>query len=502
MTLPTTPPAPAPPPTPMGKGTLSRQLVLRTTALVALVTVALSMFTALASFQILQQQLDGRLESAIERPAFRSRPGSTGTNTGTDEQTSPGDPGGSGLIRVDATLGQDAAGNLVVTLYRDPTRPDSISRGTVVQLLAAVANRVNAAPFTVRVNGGGLYRVQVRTDADSVTTMVGLPYSEVTSPMTSQLVMAGLLTIGAVVLSYVAARRVVETSLRPLTRLAATANQVSNLPLESGEGLVPIRVAPQDANPASEVGQVGLAFNHMLDNVEHALAARHRSEAKLRQFIADASHELRNPLASIRGYAELTRRGSDELPDDTAHALGRIEAESERMTALVQDLLLLARLDSEPTLELRPTDVTEIVLNAVSDARAASSDHTWSLDLPEDVVTARADPHRLHQVVTNLLANARTHTPAGTSVQASLRASDGWAVISVSDNGPGVPPEIQDSVFERFTRADVSRVRQAGGSSTGLGLAIVAAVVNAHGGQVSLDSRPGGTTFTIRIPLA
>ena len=502
MTLPTTPPAPAAPPAPMGKGTLSRQLVLRTTALVALVTVALSMLTALASFQILQQQLDSRLESAIERPAFRSRPGSTGANTGTDEQTSPGDPGGSGLIRVDATLSQDADGNLVVTLYRDPTRPDSISRATVVQLLAAVANRVNAAPFTVRVNGGGLYRVQVRTDATSVTTMVGLPYSEVTSPMTSQLVMAGLLTIGAVVLSYVAARRVVQTSLRPLTRLAATANQVSNLPLESGEGLVPIRVAPQDANPASEVGQVGLAFNHMLDNVENALAVRHRSETKVRQFVADASHELRNPLASIRGYAELTRRGSEELPEDAAHALGRIEAESERMSALVQDLLLLARLDSEPTLDLQPTDVTELVLNAVSDARAASSDRTWGLDLPDDPVMARADAHRLHQVVANLLANARTHTPTGTRVETTLRAEGGWAVISVTDDGPGVPEEIRDSVFERFTRADASRVRQAGGSSTGLGLAIVSAVVNAHGGKVLLDSAPGHTTFSIRIPLA
>ncbi len=189
--------------------------------------------------------------------------------------------------------------------------------------------------------------------------------------MTSQLMMAGLLTLGAILLSYVGARRVVERSLRPLTRLAATATQVSNLPLDSGDGNVPIRVAPGDANPASEVGQVGLAFNHMLDNVEGALAARHRSETKVRQFVADASHELRNPLASIRGYAELTRRGSEELPDDAAHALGRIEAESERMSALVQDLLLLARLDSEPTLDLQPTDLTEIVLNAVSDARAA-----------------------------------------------------------------------------------------------------------------------------------
>ncbi len=483
------PAAPTASPSPMGKGTLSRQLVLRTTALVALVTVALSVFTALASFQILQQQLDARLESAIGRPTGRNPDsGDTGNQ--------PGDLGGSGLIRIDAATING------VLKYQVSARPDSVDDATVVALLSL---RPERDPVTVAVSGSGLYRVLIQQrvlNAATITTVVGLPYSEVTTPMSSQLIMAGLLTVGAVILSFVAARRVVETSLRPLTRLAATATQVSNLPLESGEGHVPIRVAPQDANPASEVGRVGLAFNHMLDNVENALAVRHRSETKVRQFVADASHELRNPLASIRGYAELTRRGSEALPEDAAHALGRIEAESERMSALVQDLLLLARLDSEPTLDLRATDVTEIVLNAVSDARAANSDHTWALDLPEDVVTARADAHRLHQVVANLLANARTHTPAGTHVNTALRAEDGWAVISVTDNGPGVPPEIRDSVFERFTRADASRVRRAGGSSTGLGLAIVSAVVHAHGGQVWLDCEPGRTTFAIRIPLA
>ncbi|HEY3337235.1 MAG TPA: HAMP domain-containing sensor histidine kinase [Propionicimonas sp.] len=480
-------------PSPMGKGTLSRQLVVRTTALVALVTVVLSLFTALASFQILQRQLDDRLEAAASRPLQRGGP------SGSDYQNGPGDLGGSGLIRIDAPLdGYVLKVNNLEVAYYVSSRPESVPDETVKELLGLGAT---TEAVTRPVPGGGLYRFVVR-EQRGVKTVIGLPYAAVSAPMSSQLIMTGLLTLGAILLSYVGARRVVERSLRPLTRLAATATQVSNLPLDSGEGHVPIRVAPGDANPASEVGQVGLAFNHMLDNVEGALAARHRSETKVRRFVADASHELRNPLASIRGYAELTRRGSEELPADAAHALSRIEAESERMSALVQDLLLLARLDSEPTLDLQPTDLTEIVLNAVSDARAASSDHTWSLNLPEDVVMGRADAHRLHQVVANLLANARTHTPPGTSVETALSAADGWAVISVTDNGPGVPAEIQDSVFERFTRADVSRVRQAGGSSTGLGLAIVAAVVNAHGGRVDLDSRPGHTRFTIRVPLA
>ncbi len=480
MTLPLLP-VPPPRPTMMGKGTLSRQLVLRTTALVAAVTIALSLFTGLAMFQVLQGQLDAKLQAAASRPGIRYGPGSS------DDDNGPGDIGGAGLIRLDYLNGTWVLNSA----------PDAVTRNEAAALITTTLSR---DPRTIGVSGVGLYRF-VRVDRQNSSTIVGLPYSEISTPMTSLVIMAGLLTLGAIVVSYIGARRVVERSLRPLTRLAATATQVSTLPLDSGEGHVPIRVAPGDANPASEVGRVGLAFNHMLDNVENALAARHRSETKVRRFVADASHELRNPLASIRGYAELTRRGTDELPSDAAHALGRIEAESERMSALVQDLLLLARLDSEPTLELQATDVTEIVLNAVSDARAASADHTWALDLPEEVVMARADAHRLHQVVANLLANARTHTPAGTRVETALRTVDGWAVIAVSDNGPGVPPEIQDSVFERFTRADVSRVRQAGGSSTGLGLAIVAAVVNAHGGQVSLDSRPGVTTFSIRIPL-
>jgi two-component system OmpR family sensor kinase len=469
-------------PSPMGKGTLSRRLVVRTTALVALVTVVLTLFLALASFQILERQLDDRLQVASGRPG--RIPASTD-----NDQNGPADPAGSGLIRLD---------ELSEGIWRVTSAPDSFTKDAATALTSL---ELSNGPVTANVRGLGLYRVLV-VQRNGLHTVIGLPYSEVSRPMISLLIMAGLLTLGAILLSYVGARRVVERSLRPLTRLAATATQVSNLPLDSGDGNVPIRVAPGDANPASEVGQVGLAFNHMLDNVEGALAARHRSETKVRQFVADASHELRNPLASIRGYAELTRRSSEELPDDAAHALGRIEAESERMSALVQDLLLLARLDSEPTLDLQPTDLTEIVLNAVSDARAADSDHTWSLNLPEDVVMGKADAHRLHQVVANLLANARTHTPPGTRVETALSAQDGWAVISVTDNGPGVPAEIQESVFERFTRADVSRVRKAGGSSTGLGLAIVAAVVNAHGGKVDLDSRPGYSRFTIRVPLA
>ena len=480
MTL-ATPPVPAPPTSPMGAGTLSRQLVLRTTALVALACIALSLFTGLATYQILANKLDEQLNTAVGRAPR------------TDTRTAPGDPAGSGLIRLDFTSDGTGWQQSPVTLNDEA-------------LAALMGVRVSQDPVTMVIPDVGLYRVLARTTYDRTmgdrTTVVALPLSEVSKPLTSQLIMAGLLTLGAIGLSFVGARRVVERSLRPLNRLAATANRVSNLPLESGEGIVPIRVGTADADPSSEVGQVGLAFNRMLDHVEDALAARHKSETKVRRFVADASHELRNPLAAIRGYAELTRRSEQDLPPDAGHALNRIESESDRMSVLVEDLLLLARLDSEPTLDLQPTDVTEIVLNAVSDARAASPDHSWAMNLPDEVVMATADAHRLHQVIANLLANARTHTPPGTRVEVALRTEPGWAVITVSDNGPGVPESIRDTVFERFTRAEASRVRHEGGSSTGLGLAIVAAVVGAHKGTVSLDSVPGATTFTVRIPAA
>lgn len=465
---------PSAPPAPFAKGTLGRRLVLRVTALVALLTIALGIFTSLASYQILQREQDERLQTA----AGRMNPG--GSTHG------PGDLGGSGLIRIDE---RDGAYLLTTNV--------NLTQTAQRQLLAL---QPTAMPVTITISDAGMYRVLVRAVPNY--TLVALPISDVTKPLTSQAVMTLVLTAAMVLAAYLAARKVVQTSLRPLNRLTQVATQVSNLPLERGPGEVPVRVSSADANPVSEVGRVGLAFNHMLDNVESALAARHRSETKVRQFVADASHELRNPLASIRGYAELTRRSEEELPDDAAFALGRIEAESERMSALVEDLLLLARLDSQPILEYVPLDVTELVLNAVADARAADDQREWSLDVPEAEVAALADPHRLHQVVANLLANARTHTPPGTVVCTTVKAIDGSAQISVTDNGPGVPAEIQDRVFERFTRADSSRVRQNQGSSTGLGLAIVSAVVHAHSGSVTLDSAPGHTCFTVRIPLA
>jgi two-component system, OmpR family, sensor kinase len=256
-----------------------------------------------------------------------------------------------------------------------------------------------------------------------------------------------------------------------------------------------------DSDPRTEVGQLGAAFNRMLGHVEGALARREASESRLRRFAADASHELRTPLAAIRGYAELARRHPGTLPPDVEHALGRVEAESARMSALVEDLLLLARLDAGRPLESLPVDLTRLAIDATSDARAAGRGHRWRLELPDDPMLVTGDEHRLYQVLANLLSNARTHTPAGTTVTVALhRAPVGDAAeLTVTDDGPGIPAELQPDLFERFVRGDGSRSHAAG--STGLGLSIVAAVIAAHHGTAGVTSEPGRTRFTITLPL-
>ncbi|MGH8918932.1 MAG: sensor histidine kinase, partial [Actinomycetes bacterium] len=269
---------------------------------------------------------------------------------------------------------------------------------------------------------------------------------------------------------------------------------VASLPLDRGEVLLVERVP--DVDPTTEVGQVGSALNHMLDHVSSALESRQESEMQLRQFVADASHELRTPLAAIRGYAELTRR--TELPEETTYSLQRISSQAERMTTLVEDMLLLARLDAGRPLERREVDLTRLVVDCVSDAHAAGPDHHWRIDVPDEPITVPGDSSRLAQVLGNLLANARTHTPAGTSVTVSLARDPDSVRLTVGDDGPGITPELLPHVFERFARGSTSRSRDNG--STGLGLAIVDAVVGAHGGAVGVASSPGSSTFTVHLP--
>jgi two-component system OmpR family sensor kinase len=248
------------------------------------------------------------------------------------------------------------------------------------------------------------------------------------------------------------------------------------------------------------VGRLARTLNAMLDRLQAAFEERRASEARLRRFVADASHELQTPLTSVRGYAELFRRGAARDPDDLDMAMARIEAEATRMGVLVDDLLTLARLDQGRELRREPVDLVPLARDLVHDARVVDPGRPIDLEADGSVVVAGDDP-ALRQVLGNLIANARVHTPPGTPVTVRVRARDAMAVVEVADRGPGLAPEHAERVFERFFRADPSRARASGG--TGLGLSIVAAVAEAHGGSAEVDSAPGrGATFRIVLPLA
>ena len=359
---------------------------------------------------------------------------------------------------------------------------------------------VNRPPATINVDGLGRYRVVAafaRRSGDVVIT--GLSMSDVDATMIRVLLIFGVVTVIAVAAATTAGIVIIRRALAPLRRVAQTAGEVVDLSLDRGEVALPMRVLESDANPRTEVGQLGSALNRMLDHIAAALSTRQASETRVRQFVADASHELRTPLAAIRGYTELAQRVGDDT-DAVAHAMSRVQSETERMTHLVEDLLLLARLDSGRPLERESVDLSRVAVDAVSDAHVAGPDHQWELDLPEEPVIVLGDAARLHQVLTNLLANARVHTSPGTVVTTRLDSDGTHAALSVCDNGPGIPEQLQSEVFERFARGDTSRSRK--GGSTGLGLAIVSAVVKAHNGTITLDSAPGHTDFTVRLQLA
>ncbi len=379
--------------------------------------------------------------------------------------------------------------------------PDSGDRTRLSTDVTARAEAVPAdgRPRTVWLGDElGDHRMIATTTPTGTKVITGLPMADVDSTVGRMgWVLGGVALAGLVAVS-LAGALIVRRTLRPLERVAATASRVAELPLHEGEVALVERVPDEYADPDTEVGQVGLALNRMIGHVGSALEARHASETRVRQFVADASHELRTPLTAIRGYAELTRRSSDEVPPRIAHAMRRVESEAVRMTSLVEDLLLLARLDAGRPLARDPVDVSRLVVDTVSDARIAGPGHEWRLELPPDAVQVTGDAHKLHQVLANLLSNARTHTPPGTTVTTSLSTVEGGVRVAVSDDGPGIPAGAQGEVFERFSRGDTSRSRAAG--STGLGLSIVAAVVASHNGSVRLASRPGRTTFTVHLP--
>jgi two-component system OmpR family sensor kinase len=391
-----------------------------------------------------------------------------------------------------------APGTLTATLAGDFTNGEVIPfrRGDPMALSDAAFPVLEDVPtdgamYSRDVPGLGKFRLIATELSDGSVVVTGVPIDEVYETLQQLAYVEIGVSLLALVSVGLGGSALIRVTLKPLNRVAATAGRVAELPLHAGDVALAERVPEIYTDPRTEVGQVGAALNRMLGHVASAFAARQASETRLRKFIADASHELRTPLAAIRGYAELGRRaGVDPEP-----VLDKVETQAKRMTALVEDLLLLARLDAGRPLELGPADLTALVVESVGDAHVAGPEHRWRLDLPEEPVVVVGDPARLHQVLANLLANARTHTPPGTEVTVKVTPR---GELVVSDNGPGIPADLQPTIFQRFIRGDDSRSRKAG--STGLGLSIVDAVVQAHGGDVRLDSVPGRTTFTVTLP--
>lgn len=478
------------------------RLSLRTrlvASLLALLAVALAV-TGVAASAVLRDYLAGRVDDEMVRT-------SAVLERGLDRGFGPGGPGG---FPGGETPGPEAHG----PLGRQPLPSRYLLRvvdadGTTAAELgdplvtgeqpaftgldAAAAERAGE-PYTVDADDGTPWRVLLRPLDEGRTLVLATPFEDVEATTTR--LRRVTLAVDVVVLAGVAlvGLAAVRGSLRPLRRIEATAGAIAAGDLS--------RRVPEGA-PGTEVGRLSAALNGMLGQIERAFAARTESEARMRRFVADASHELRTPLTSVRGYAELYRQGAVTDPDEVARLMRRIEDESARMAGLVEDLLLLARLDEQRPLRRDTVDLAVLAADAAYDARAVADGHTVALDVPaEDGVPVVGDEERLRQVLANLVTNALRHTPAGTRVTVRARRQDGDGVVEVTDDGPGMAPEAASQVFDRFYRADPSRSREGGGGS-GLGLAIVAALVRAHGGDVEVETAPGsGATFRVRVPLA
>lgn len=483
---------------------LRARLLAGQVLLIVAVCAGVGATTEFALYRYLVDQLDNDLVDSAQRSAVISGrgplpplpipfdnppPPAPSPGPGPDFLDAPGQP--VGLVAAVVRRGETEEAGV---LTNGGERAD-VTDAAKTQLADLTGERY---PATHHIDGLGSYRVMAISNRSGEMIVTGLPLAGVDATLVQVGVIFSAVAAVAILAATTAGVLVIRRALAPLTRVAATATEVAYLPLDRGEVELPVRVAERDANPRTEVGRLGAALNRMLDHIAAALSTRQASEMRVRQFVADASHELRTPLTAIRGYTELAQRARDDVPEGVAHAMGRVESEAGRMTHLVEDMLLLARLDSGRPLQQDPVDLSRLSVDAVSDAHVAGPDHNWSLDLPDEPVVVVGDAARLHQVLTNLLTNARVHTGPGTTVTLSLSAEGDRALLRIVDDGPGIPAHLQSEVFERFARGDSSRSRKAGG--TGLGLAIVSAVVRAHRGTITLSSVAGRTEFTVLLP--
>ncbi len=362
----------------------------------------------------------------------------------------------------------------------------------VTGLKVSQVEKYKNKPFTIEGEGGN---PDVRALALVLPTGMGSVIAanslqEVDKTLSQLRFLFFFLGLIAIFLTALVSRWIIAISLRPLDKVEETAEAIA-------AGDLSARLPA--AKPDTEVGRLTTSLNMMLSRIEQSFSVKVESENKLRRFVADASHELRTPLTAIRGFAELHRQGAVSGEEKTKELISRIEGESIRMSSLVEDLLLLARLDQARELDFEPVDLNTLIVEVVASAKAAGPDHPIELNLPQEELFVLGDSRRIHQVVANLLANARTHTPLGTKINVIARQTLAEVIIEVADNGPGLSKSDQERIFERFFRADPARVRHSGEGS-GLGLSIVDAVMKAHGGYVSVKSElDKGATFTLHF---
>ena len=471
---------------------LRNRLILATLGLAA-IAIAASDFAASNSLRtFLINQADSQLNEVVQTSMLRlDRAGIDSANQDGDENGfRPLRPLGAVPTTTAVTL-LDVSGNVIGQIGGDFA--NSIDLNEFKKLTPEKVDSLNELPFTISGDDG---ETDIRAIARSLPSGEGTVVISVALDSVEKTV-AGLrgifILISFIVLISIAivARSLIKLTLKPLNQIEKTAAAIA-------EGDLSARLP--EVNSRTEVGRLTGSLNTMLSRIEESFTIRTESENKLRRFVADASHELRTPLTAIRGFAELHRQGAVVGEEKTKELVSRIEKESIRMSSLVEDLLLLARLDQSRELTFDPVDINHLVKEAVASAQAAGPGYEITVSSTNDEVFVLGDSMRIHQAIANLLANARTHTPVGTKIAVNISQGDLETKISISDNGPGLSEEDQKRVFERFFRADPSRVR-VGGEGSGLGLAIVDAVMKAHGGRVEVNSKIGaGATFTIIFP--
>lgn len=473
-----------------GRLTLQRKLLLALIGSLALICTVIGLLLNAGMRQAMASQLHEQLDFASERAATYSA--QNGRDASSGPLFAPGQA--SGTLNARLVPGYLISGAVLDS--KTGERKD-ITDADVLPLSSVTVD----APPVVKHLSIGDYLLSAQKDPGSGGVLItGLPLAPnertlaALGVLTLTISLAGLIAIGLV------GSMIIRRSLAPLQRVSAVASSVANAELESGTAALEARVAPRDSIPGTESGEVGRALNALLDNVGSAFAVREASEAQMRQFVADASHELRTPLSAIRGYTELIS-ATEHFSDDGQRSLNRVLEQSTRMSSLVENLLLLARLDEKHHVKKAPVDLGKLAAEITEDFAITAPSHHWIPQVPDTPLVVSGDASALRRVITNLLANARKHTSEGNTVTVCVArdAATHQAVLRVADTGEGIAPDFLPLVFKRFTRADAARSGADG--TTGLGLPIAKAIVESHDGTIDVTSAPGNTVFEVRLPL-